>query len=138
MAFPYTVGSRVEVTFPGSGFMVAFYVGEVICVVEDNVFYVKFDHLLDCDGDSPTREVVPIKQLRPLPPFAGRRRFVVGDVLEVFANDGWWVGSVVVDYEQHNCYDVLLNVTGDLVFAEICDIRFHQAWDGVKWIVVLD
>ncbi|KAL9244358.1 hypothetical protein vseg_018142 [Gypsophila vaccaria] len=118
--------------------MLGFYAARVLFEVEENVFYAELDHLFANDQFDAAREVVSIKQMRPCPPNGGSRNFSVGDLVQVFANDGWWVGEVVGHYHAVNCFDVLLDGVNDVVFVEICDMRSHQIWEDDRWVVVLD
>ncbi|KAK9740466.1 hypothetical protein RND81_03G037800 [Saponaria officinalis] len=137
MAFSFGVGSKVEVTFPGVWFLVAYYAGSLLFDFEDGEFYVEFDNLVEADGSSPLKEVVTANQMRPRPPFVNSSSFSIGDLVEVYVHDGWWVGRVTRMF-PHSYYDVLLEVDEETVFIELSKMRLHQVWDDGRWVIVVD
>ncbi|KAK9667962.1 hypothetical protein RND81_13G024100 [Saponaria officinalis] len=136
MVFSYVAGSKVEVSFPGVGFMLGYYVGCVLWELEEGVYYVEFDHLFE--NYALIRDVVSVEQIRPCPPNVGRNNFSIGDTVEVFVNDGWWVGKVEASYRHENCFEVVLDGSGEDVVVHACDMRLHQVWEDGTWIIVLD
>ncbi|KAL4580766.1 hypothetical protein LXL04_016968 [Taraxacum kok-saghyz] len=54
---------------------------------------VRYQTLLADDG-SPLEEVISVRRLRPPPPTVVAR-FHLGDMVDAWHNDGWWVGSTI-------------------------------------------
>ncbi|KAK9740670.1 hypothetical protein RND81_03G052600 [Saponaria officinalis] len=137
MAFSLKVGSKVEATFPGVWFLFAYYAGSLLFDFEDGEYDVEFENLVEADGSAPRKEVVNANQLRPRPPIVFSSSFSIGDLVEVYVHDGWWVGTVTRVY-PYNYYDVVLQVDGEVVFIELSKMRLHQVWDNGRWVIIID
>ncbi|KAK9667093.1 hypothetical protein RND81_14G232500 [Saponaria officinalis] len=138
MVFTYVLGGDLEVLLPEVGFSVAYFVATLLFEIEEGIFYIVFHHLFDDDGFTYLREVVPIEQVRPCPPYIVSSGFSVGDLADVYLDGGWWVCRVVFFNPDSGWYDVVLEVFDELVSTTIVRMRLHQQWEEGRWVIVLD
>lgn len=104
-------GQQVEVLTQEEGFSDSWYLATVIdppspsspnkssaAVADFNKYYVEYDAIADDNDTScPLREFVDARLVRPLPPTTPVDYFSVGDTVDAFYYDGWWVGVVTED-----------------------------------------
>ncbi|XP_076892328.1 protein AGENET DOMAIN (AGD)-CONTAINING P1-like [Bidens hawaiensis] len=86
-------GDRIEVVDMGFGFEGSFYDGNIVSRVGKNTYIVQFRTLLEDDQSGFIREFVSADKIRPKPADVVSE-FVLGQKVDVFANDGWWVGRI--------------------------------------------
>ncbi|KAK0595925.1 hypothetical protein LWI29_011104 [Acer saccharum] len=103
-------------------------------------FLVEYQNLRCHDGSKLLRKRVDIKLVWPLPPpppndEKEQQRFEVNDVVDVYHNNGWWVGVVskVWGEEEQRIYSVLLENTSRAINFRSSELRFHLDWVGDKW-----
>ncbi|KAL9233334.1 hypothetical protein vseg_008352 [Gypsophila vaccaria] len=131
MVIFFDLGGDLEVLLPADfGFSIAFFVATLLFEVEDGVFYVVFHQLFDDDGFTYLKEVVPIEQVRPCPPYIESSRFSVDDLVDVYLDGGWWVGRVIYFNPISGLYEVVLEVFDEVVCTTISHMRLHQEWDS--------
>ncbi|KAJ0613309.1 putative Agenet-like domain-containing protein [Helianthus annuus] len=122
-------------------------------------YLVKYHTLLkEDDVFQPLTEVVDSLFVRPLPPGNvcrnnddnvkvvevvegegdGGGGFEVGDVVDAYHRDGWWIGvvkSVSVDEGGVKKYVVLFENPVEEFEFEGCKLRFHVDWVDFRWMV---
>ncbi|OVA08045.1 Tudor-like [Macleaya cordata] len=88
----------------------------------------------DHDETRLLREIVDASNVRPFPPEIEVSEFSVLDKVDVYANDGWWVGriSAIADSSR---YFVYFESTGDELAYPISKLRVHQELENGKWVV---
>uniref|UniRef100_A0A251VSF1 Putative agenet-like domain, Agenet domain, plant type n=1 Tax=Helianthus annuus TaxID=4232 RepID=A0A251VSF1_HELAN len=133
-----TTGSTVEVTINEPGFHGAWYVATIQNILEQNTpknktkklnnktsYLVKYHTLLkEDDVFQPLTEVVD--------------SLFVGDVVDAYHRDGWWIGvvkSVSVDEGGVKKYVVLFENPLEEFEFEGCKLRFHVDWVDFRWMV---
>ncbi|CAN4099224.1 unnamed protein product [Withania somnifera] len=129
-------GDEVEVASQEYGFIGSYYTASVISSIGAYHYRVKYKTLLSDDKSAPLEEIVTVSEVRPVPPDQHEtmleNNFRLYDMVDVFANDGWWFGFISGKVGQD--YYVYFPTTGDNI-AYPCDVlRFHQEWSNGKWI----
>ncbi|KAL9243754.1 hypothetical protein vseg_017605 [Gypsophila vaccaria] len=95
-------GQQVEVCSKELGFESSYFPATIITEI-DTEYVVQFNTLLGDDDNHhhfprTLREFRPGRELRPVPPEEvgpGAGKFQVSDIVDAYANDGWWKGVVV-------------------------------------------
>ncbi|KAF9590175.1 hypothetical protein IFM89_031830 [Coptis chinensis] len=88
-------GDTVEVSIKEEGFHDSYYVATVLSSLEDDQYLVEFKTLLDDDDETkPCTDIVHGVNVRPLPPDITVSSFSLNEKVDVYDNDGWWVGMV--------------------------------------------
>ncbi|TMW80539.1 hypothetical protein EJD97_018640 [Solanum chilense] len=74
--------------------------------------------------------------IRPVPPHQhetmSENGFRLYDMVDVFANDGWWFGFISGKIGEE--YYVYFPTTADNIAYPRHVLRFHQEWSNGKWI----
>ncbi|XP_076919338.1 protein AGENET DOMAIN (AGD)-CONTAINING P1-like [Bidens hawaiensis] len=87
-------GDQIEVIDLGAGFFGSYYDGNIMSRVGKKTYIVQFRTLLEADQSGFLREFVTANKIRPKPDDVVVTDFVLGQKVDVFANDGWWVGRI--------------------------------------------
>ncbi|XP_076926044.1 protein AGENET DOMAIN (AGD)-CONTAINING P1-like [Bidens hawaiensis] len=87
-------GDRIEVVDMGPGFLGSFYDGSIILRVGKKTYIVQFRTLLEVDKFGFLREFVKADKIRLKPDDVLVTGFDLAEKVNVFANDGWWVGRI--------------------------------------------
>ena len=106
-------------------------------IVSGNGHYynVKYDHCLP-DGDL-SMEKVQRKAIRPCPPLiAGSRRWVHGDIVEVFEKSSWKPAKVIKVHDGGNYSVVSLIGFSEELTLHKSNIRLQQSWKCNRWVLV--
>ncbi|MCL7051866.1 hypothetical protein MKW94_001201 [Papaver nudicaule] len=93
----FSVGDSVEVVGHEDGFWGSYYEAKIIKQTEECEFLVEYQTLED-DDKNLIQDTVDVKYLRPVPPQISKvssAKFKFNDAVDVWANDGWWVGRVM-------------------------------------------
>ncbi|KAJ4828604.1 hypothetical protein Tsubulata_004961 [Turnera subulata] len=108
--------------FPGS-----------IVSADGNNYLVRYDSIMGQEGEAFV-EKVHSKDVRPRPPLRKVKRWMVGDVAEMFDFQCWRVGKIAKELEN-NVFVVKL--VGSIQLKEFhgSEIRIQQAWHENKWSV---
>ncbi|KAL4564386.1 hypothetical protein LXL04_028450 [Taraxacum kok-saghyz] len=134
----FEIGESVEVIGNEDGMEGSYFKGNVIDRSPGSRT-IRYDTLIAHDG-SPLEEVISIRRLRPHPPtmLAG---YHVGDMVDTWHNEGWWVGRYV--RREGENYTVFFeneapeNQHVSYPKAKIC---VHQEWKelekGGKWKIL--
>ncbi|XP_074303614.1 protein AGENET DOMAIN (AGD)-CONTAINING P1-like [Silene latifolia] len=138
MAHFFNIGDMVEVMFPQVGFVGSFFVATILLVLQDGRLYVQFHHLLSANGIFFLRSVVAATNIRPIPPFIGTSEYELDDIVDVFVNDGWWVGRVVDVLRSDGYYEIRFEMYDEVSFNEFFDMRPHLEWEDGRWVSVLE
>ncbi|XP_073152380.1 protein AGENET DOMAIN (AGD)-CONTAINING P1-like [Henckelia pumila] len=131
-------GDRVEVASKEVGFVGSYYEATVVgtiprrnkYVVEHKITFVKDEYM---SSTAPLREVVHAIEVRPRPPEMYMTEFRLGDRVDVFDDDGWWVGTVKgADFDEGKYY-VYLKILGFEICYHVERLRVHQDWKNGTW-----
>ncbi|XP_076939822.1 protein AGENET DOMAIN (AGD)-CONTAINING P1-like [Bidens hawaiensis] len=128
-------GDPIEVVDMGSGFLGSFYDGTIISRVGKETYIVIFRTILEADQSGLLREFVKADKIRPKPADVLVSSFDVGEKVDVFANDGWWVGRIISKVGESE-YLVHFDSTNQDILYLFSDIRVHQDWDAANEVWV--
>ncbi|XP_076912345.1 protein AGENET DOMAIN (AGD)-CONTAINING P1-like [Bidens hawaiensis] len=122
-------GDPIEVVDMGPGFLGSFYDGTIISRVGKETYIVIFRTLLEADQSGLLREFVKADKIRPKPADVLVSAFDLGEKVDVFANDGWWVGRIISKVGESE-YLVHFDSTNRDILYPFSDICVHQDWDA--------
>ncbi|KAL4590079.1 hypothetical protein LXL04_002998 [Taraxacum kok-saghyz] len=88
----FEIGTSVEVMQTGEGLEGSYFAGVVIDRTP-GMRKIRYKTLLDDQG-KPLEELISMRRLRPPPPRVDER-MSIGDLVDAFDNDGWWVGRYI-------------------------------------------
>ncbi|KAI7750517.1 hypothetical protein M8C21_012365, partial [Ambrosia artemisiifolia] len=158
-SYSLTKGSTVEVRCEEVGLEGAWYVATILdqllttklhtnhkkkkvsyLIKYHTLFFKQHDHD-DDDLLLPLTDVVDPSFIRPSPPPNEdnnniSKEFEVGDVVDAYHRDGWWIGvvkTVIINQPQLNNYIVSFE-DQELMF-EKSNLRFHVDWVDSRWII---
>ncbi|KAK9282481.1 hypothetical protein L1049_005399 [Liquidambar formosana] len=126
-------GSSVEVLRRDDDPYGSWFSGEIISADGDNCI-VRFKLLMDHDG-KPVVENVPGEDVRPRPPNDKGKRWMVGDIAEVFDIHSWRVGKVAEVLKNNH---FVIRLFGSIQVKEFheSNVRTRQIWHGNKWSII--
>ncbi|KAM3232358.1 hypothetical protein P3L10_017717 [Capsicum annuum] len=129
-------GDEVEVASQEYGFIGSYYKATIVSSTGLYHYRVNYNTLLTDDESAPLEDVVTAAEVRPAPPdqreIMAENNFRLYDMVDVFANDGWWFGFISGKAGQE--YYVYFPTTGDNIAYPSHVLRFHQEWSKGKWI----
>ncbi|PHT46341.1 hypothetical protein CQW23_15499 [Capsicum baccatum] len=129
-------GDQVEVASQEYGFIGSYYRATIVSSVGPYHYKVKYNTLLTDDNSAPLEEIVTAAEVRPVPPdqheTLSENGFCRYDMVDVFANDGWWFGFISGKVGQE--YYVYFPTTGDNIAYPSHVLRYHQEWSNGQWI----
>ncbi|KAL8461123.1 hypothetical protein ACS0TY_031753 [Phlomoides rotata] len=127
-------GDIVEVSSFQEGFLGSYYEGTVVADLLNNDNYVvQYRTLVTDDYSAPLRELASVAEVRPRPPPVVAADYKIHDVVDVFANEGWWVGRITSRVGDN--YSVFFDSTGEEIDYAKDLLRIHQDWINGKWYV---
>lgn len=128
-------GDRVEVLSKQDGFLGSYYEGIVIKEVADREYQVMYKNLVDEGSKMPLLEAVKEEDLRPAPPKVHAMQFGLGELVDAFDRDGWWVG-VVVSEKSPGTYGVFFDLYPEYKCVyPASSLRVHQDWvNNKQWL----
>lgn len=128
-------GNSVEVLREQVGPYGSWYSGCIIAV-DGNDYIIRYKFLKDCLGELAV-ERVQEKNMRPQPPHhQERKRWVAGDIAEVFDTYCWRVGKVAKVLRNGR---LVIKLFGFIQLKEfqVSSLRLHQVWHENKWSVIV-
>lgn len=72
-------------------------------------------------------------EVRPQPPRKVKRDFKVGDKVDAYHDDGWWVG-VVTEHLGNERFTVFFESSKEKIDFFEEELRLHFKWVDGKWI----
>lgn len=127
-------GDLVEVGSFQEGFLGSYYEGTVIAdLPRDGNYVVQYRTLVTDDYSAPLRELATAAEVRPRPPLLMAADYMIHDVVDVFANEGWWVGRITGRVGDN--YSVFFDSTGEEIYYPKDLLRIHQDWINGKWFI---
>lgn len=127
----YKVGDKVEVCSKEEGLVGSYYEGTIVsCLDERGKYTVRYKNLLKDDESELLTEILFPKYLRSIPPRVRRpSKFQLNQKVDVFDNDGWWVGEITSEkilMQKTYYYSVYFNYTNQTIYYPCDQIRVHQ------------
>lgn len=125
-------GDRVEISSNEEGFEGSYYTANIIARLSKKEYIIQYRTLLKEDGFGPLREVVSADQIQPLPPQIPVTGFSLGDAVDAYEKDGWWVGKISGKIGS-NYFVHFENSKEEIVFP-LGFLRVHQNWINGAWV----
>ncbi|XP_042489061.1 DUF724 domain-containing protein 3-like isoform X2 [Macadamia integrifolia] len=112
----------------------SWFTGKIV-EVNGDWYTVRYDLLLNHEGE-PLVEKVHKDDVRPLPPFTRKERWVNGDIAEVFDIHSWRFGKVAKVMNKNR---FVVRLFGSIQLREFCgsDLRVRQVWRNNKWVEIV-
>lgn len=132
--FDFNPGQLVEAYADGKGYGVWFQ-AIVIENCNDGWFQVKYDNLVDDDGETSLTEKVHGQIIRPRPPtILEIDRFAKSEKVEALYEGDWWEG-VISSVLINDRYKVFFKGTGCEEPFRHSELRVCQEWKNGKWVL---
>ncbi|KAH0749741.1 hypothetical protein KY290_028973 [Solanum tuberosum] len=129
-------GDEVEVASQVYGFIGSYYEATIVYPIGAYHYKIKYKTLLTDDESGPLEEMVSAAVIRPVPPHQDKTMsengFHLYDMVDVFANDGWWFGFISGKIGEE--YYVYFPTTADNIAYPRHLLKYHQEWANGKWI----
>ncbi|PIN24988.1 hypothetical protein CDL12_02274 [Handroanthus impetiginosus] len=132
----FNPGERVEISSDEEGFEGAWFAATVLEKLEGGMYLVEYETLRNADDDAMLlREEVDSLHMRPFPPDVGLvDRFEVLEKVDVWYNEGWWVG-VISKVLKNDRYSVYFSSSQEEWKFKHSDLRVHQEWINGEWVI---
>lgn len=105
-------------------------------IISGNGHYYSIKYDCHSDDTGLTIENVPRNAIRPCPPSVLRpRRWVAGDIVEVYSKNSWKVAEVLRAGGEKYYFVRLLGSSTNLRVHESY-LRVRQVWEDHKWVVI--
>ncbi|XP_050898043.1 protein AGENET DOMAIN (AGD)-CONTAINING P1-like [Lathyrus oleraceus] len=108
----YKIRDKVEVCSKEEGFVGSYFKATIVLCLQNEKFVVRYENLLLDDESEPLTEIIYRRELRPLPPrVRNSTKFHFNQKVDVFDNDGWWLGEITSEkillenYYYYKVYD---------------------------------
>lgn len=135
----YKIRDKVEVCSKEEGFVGSYFKATIVSCLQNEKFVVRYENLLLDDESEPLTEIIYRRELRPLPPHVrNSTKFHFNQKVDVFDNDGWWLGEITSEkilLENYYYYKVYFNTTGETICYSCDRIRVHHEWIYGEWIL---
>ncbi|KAL1225516.1 Protein AGENET DOMAIN (AGD)-CONTAINING P1 [Cardamine amara subsp. amara] len=128
----FSSGTVVEVSSDDEGFQGCWFAAKVIERIGEDKYLVEYRDLREEDGIEPLKEETDFIHIRPPPPREEDVDFAVGDKVDAFYNDGWWVG-VVNDGFKDGTVGVFFRLTREKMRFGRQGLRLHKDWVNGTW-----
>jgi len=119
----------VEIICTDEGFKGSYYLDTMAAKINPDKYIIQYDTLLREDELAPLREMVSPAALWPMPSEIPVEKLTVGDNVDVYANDGWWVREVI----KKPTYIMFFESNGEEGKYKSCDLRVYQEWIDGQW-----
>src|SRR3954465_14457884 len=133
----YNVGDKVEVCSKEEGFVGSYFKATIVSCLPNEKYVVRYKNLLSDDKSGPLIETIHQRELRPLPPHVRNPpELHLNQNVDVFYNDGWWLGEITSEkilFENYY-YKVYFTTTGETLYYSRNQIRVHHEWIDGEWV----
>ncbi|XP_015078606.1 DUF724 domain-containing protein 2-like [Solanum pennellii] len=133
----FQINDDIEVASQEEGYIGSYYQASIVHPIGAYHYKVKYKTLVNDDKTTPLEESVHVSEVRPIPPAIPHetRPMEIYEIVDVYANEGWWFGVITAKVEQD--YYVYFPTTEDTVAYSIDKLRVHQEWSDGNWIIPL-
>ena len=128
----FSIGTIVEVSSDEEGFKGSWFSAKVIEHVDEDKYLVEYRDLREENGIEPLKEEADFLHIRPPPPTDEDVDFAVGDKIDAFYNDAWWVGDVIESMKD-GIVGVCFRYTGEKMRFGRHGLRLHRDWINGTW-----
>uniref|UniRef100_A0A1J3GX38 Agenet domain-containing protein n=1 Tax=Noccaea caerulescens TaxID=107243 RepID=A0A1J3GX38_NOCCA len=133
----FSSGTIVEVSSEEEGFKGSWFVAKVIERIGEDNYLVEYRDLREENGVEPLKEEADFLHMRPLPPPSeDYTDFAVGDKVDAFYNDGWWVGDVIESLQDGRVGIFFRQSREKMRFGRL-GLRLHKDWVNGTWQLAL-
>ncbi|GAU14535.1 hypothetical protein TSUD_250770 [Trifolium subterraneum] len=126
----YKVGDKVEVCSKEEGFVGSYYEATIVSCLDNGKYVICYKNLLKDDESEFLTETLLPKDFRPSPPrVRNPLKFRLNQKVDVFDNDGWWVGKIISEkifMENSYYYNVYFDYTHQSIYYRCDKIRVHH------------
>lgn len=128
-------GDKVEICSKVEGFLGSYFEATIVANMGTN-YVIQYKNLMEeFDESVPLKETVMAGEVRPLPPeITEASVFHVGDKIDAYDLDGWWVGTISSEKNSSGRHSVFFETTGQELAYPILKLRVHQEWRNGKWV----
>ncbi|CAJ2649822.1 unnamed protein product [Trifolium pratense] len=134
----YEVGDKIEVCSKEEGFIGSYYEATIAACLENKKYVVCYKTLLEDDESGPLKETLFPKDIRPIPPrVRNYHRFQLNHKVDVFYNDGWWLGIITSKktlMRKRYYFRVYFTTLGRMMYCHCSRIRVHHELIYGDWI----
>ena len=135
----YKVGDKVEVCSKEEGFVGSYFEATIVSCLENGKYVIRYKNLLKDDESELLMETLFSKDIRPSPPrVRNPSKFELDQKVDVFDNDGWWVGKIASEkifMEKSYYYSVYFDYCHQTIYYPCDKIRVHQELVWGEWIL---
>ncbi|KAL1834480.1 hypothetical protein ACET3Z_004131 [Daucus carota] len=125
-------GDKVEVASKEDGYLGSYFEATVVAELAQTDYIVQYKNLVKNDFSGPLLETVPREELRPVPYSIPQKGFRVGDMVDAYANEGWWVGMICGKTQDK--YVVFFEFYPEFKYVyPASKLRIHQDWVNGSW-----
>ncbi|CAF1924389.1 protein AGENET DOMAIN (AGD)-CONTAINING P1-like [Brassica napus] len=128
----FSSGTVVEVSSDEEGFVGCWFAAKVVERIGDDEYRIEYKDLREENGVEPLKEVADFLHIRPPPPSDEDIDFSVGDKIDAFYNDGWWVGEVI-DNLKDGSVGIFFRESAEKMRFGRQGLRLHKDWVNGTW-----
>lgn len=129
----FSIGTTVEVSSDEEGFKGAWFAAKVIEHIGEDKYLVEYRDLREENGIEPLKEEADYLHIRPPPPTDEDIDFAVGDKIDAFYNDAWWVGDVIETSMKDGIVGICFRPSGEKMRFGRQGLRLHKDWINGTW-----
>ncbi|KAL0732537.1 hypothetical protein Bca4012_008746 [Brassica carinata] len=132
----FSIGTVVEVSSDEEGFKGAWFAAKVVERIGEDKCLVEYRDLREEDGVEPLKEEADFLHVRPPPPPPSEEEdvdFAVGDKIDAFYNDAWWVGDVIESSVKDGIVGICFRPSGEKMRFGRQGLRLHKDWINGTW-----
>lgn len=132
----FSIGETVEICCAEDGFWGSYFVATILEKKPENKYLVQYTTLVTEEDDKVyLKDTVDGRMVRPLPPKKKITAFKDDEMVDVYANEGWWEGRIAGKHGSK--YSVYFETTGKLIKYPANRLRRHYEYVSGDWFTVL-
>jgi hypothetical protein len=134
----YKVGDKIEVCSKEEGFIGSYYEATIASCLENGKYVVRYKTILEDDKSDLLKETLFPKDIRTIPPRVKKSHsFQLGQRVDVFYNDGWWIGIIIgqkILIRKRYYIRVHFISLNKMMYCPCARIRVHKELIYGEWI----
>ncbi|KAJ0237702.1 Protein AGENET DOMAIN [Hirschfeldia incana] len=128
----FSNGTVVEVSSDEEGFVGCWFAARIVERIGEDKYMIEYKDLREDNGVEPLKEEADFLHIRPPPPSDEDLDFSVGDKIDAFYNDGWWVGEVMESVKDGSVGIFFRESREKMRFGRQ-GLRLHKEWVNGTW-----
>ncbi|KAF8110108.1 hypothetical protein N665_0088s0119 [Sinapis alba] len=128
----FSNGTVVEVSSDEEGYVGCWFAAKVVEHICEDKYMIEYKDLREDNGIEPLKEEADFLHIRPPPPSDEDIDFAVGDKIDAFYNDGWWVGDVIESMKDGSV-GIFFRLSGEKMRFGRQGLRLHKEWVNGTW-----